>query len=421
MNKYTSDISPYDIGRMSYTVRLLMQLKDDVDPYYLEKAVDLAITRYPYFKKSLIRSGEEYLFVDNDQPIVVYENTGKSRALNSQEVNNHLVSVDYSGKSIGLNISHMLAGGCGTFELIRTILYCYLTERYSIQFTVEDLKLPGEPLEPGERDYLDPDKLPDVKPMAFDRISDGELPLADYMAAFTNPERALDCYYHIEFSQKEFMAKAKTSDGSPATLLSALMFRMLYKMWGDKKLPIQSKIMHNFRNEVGCPNTTCDIVRSVHVCYPDKMADATLDRLCTVTRGAVILQTQPENAIYDGKRMFDRLNNADNCTTLEEKVAYCQQNKGISASVQDSFMVSYTGWTKWGDMIDYIETGDVITDGHLMLEVMSLNDKIGVTFEQVVNDTRYIEGFIRELEAEEIPYTLSGPFEKNMASFKLPK
>ena len=42
MNKYTSDISPYDIGRMSYTVRLLMQLKDDVDPYYLEKAVDLA-------------------------------------------------------------------------------------------------------------------------------------------------------------------------------------------------------------------------------------------------------------------------------------------------------------------------------------------------------------------------------------------
>ena len=73
------------------------------------------------------------------------------------------------------------------------------------------------------------------------------------------------------------------------------------------------------------------------------------------------------------------------------------------------------------DMIDYIETGDVITDGHLMLEVMSLNDKIGVTFEQVVNDTRYIEGFIRELEAEEIPYTLSGPFEKNMASFKLPK
>ena len=115
MNKYTSDISPYDIGRMSYTVRLLMQLKDDVDPYYLEKAVDLAMTRYPYFKKSLIRSGEEYLFVDNDQPIVVYENTGKSRALNSQEVNNHLVSVDYSGKSIGLNISHMLAGGCGTF------------------------------------------------------------------------------------------------------------------------------------------------------------------------------------------------------------------------------------------------------------------------------------------------------------------
>ena len=420
MNKYTSDILPYDIGRMNYTVRLLMRLKDDVDSCYLEKAVALAMTRYPYFKKTMVRSGEEYLIVDNERPIVVYENTGKSRSLNSQDVNEHLVSVDYSGKTIGLNVSHMLAGGCGIFELMRTILYCYLTERYSVRLTVEDLRLPGEPLEAGERDYLDSDKLPDVKPMAYDRIKDGELPLGDYMAAFTNPERASDCYYHIEFSQKDFMGKATTSDGSPSTLLSALMFRMLYKVWGDKKLPIQSKIMHNFRSEVGCPNTTCDIVRSIHVCYPDRMADASLDRLCTVTRGAVILQSQPENAIYDGKKMIERLRNAENFAKLEEKVAYCQQNKGVSASIQDSFMVSYTGWTKWGDMIHYIETGDVITDGHLMLEVISLDDKIGVTFEQVVNDTKYIEAFIRELENEDISYTLSGPFEKNMAAFKLP-
>ena len=118
--------------------------------------------------------------------------------------------------------------------------------------------------------------------------------------------------------------------------------------------------------------------------------------------------------------MIERLRNAESFAKLEEKVAYCQQNKGVSASIQDSFMVSYTGWTKWGDMIHYIETGDVITDGHLMLEVISLDDKIGVTFEQVVNDTKYIEAFIRELENEDISYTLSGPFEKNMAAFKLP-
>lgn len=420
MINYTSDISPYDIGRMNFTVRLLMKLKDEVDPCCLEKAVSYAMTRYPYFKKKLIRSGEKYLIVDNELPVVVYENTGKSRDLNSQEVNEHLVSVDYSGKMVGLNMSHMLAGGFGIFELMRTILYCYISDRYSVSLTVEDLRLPEEPLEAGERDFLTFDKLPDVKPLAYDRIKDGELPLGDYMASFTNPERASDCYYHIEFSQKDFMGKAKTSDGSPATLLSALMFRMLYKVWGDRKKPIQSKIMHNYRNEVGCPNTTCDLVRSIHVCYPDSMADASLERLCTITRGAVILQSQAENAIYDGKRTLERLKNSEKFATLEEKVAYCQQNKGVSASVQDSFMVSYTGRTNWGDMIHYIEAGDVITDGHLMLEVTSLGDKICVAFEQVVNDTKYIEAFTRELEKEDIPYTLSGPFEKNMAAFKLP-
>lgn len=420
MAKYTSDILPYDIGRMFYTIRVRMILKEDVEPVCLEKAVNHAVTRYPYFRKTLVRVGEEYLMADNERPIVVYENKGKSWPLNSEEVNYHLISVDYSGKTIGFNVSHMLAGGCGTFEWVRTVLYCYLTKRYSVSLNVKDIRLPGEPLVEGERDFLEWEKLPDVKPLAFEKISNGELAVGDYMAAYTNPDRALDCYYHIEFLQQDFMGKAKSSDGSPATLLSALMFRTLYNMWEERKLPIQASIMHNFRCEVGCPDSTADMVRAIHVCYPDKMADASLETLCTITRGTVILQSQSENAIYDGRRMLQRQAEVESLPTLEEKMAFCQQDKRVSARITDSFMVSYTGRTEWGDMIDYIESGDVITDGHLMLEVMSLDDRMDVTFEQVVKDTKYIEGFIRELEAENIPYKLSGPFEKNMAAFKLP-
>lgn len=56
-----------------------------------------------------------------------------------------------------------------------------------------------------------------------------------------------------------------------------------------------------------------------------------------------------------------------------------------------------------------------------MLEVISLGDKIGVSFQQVVKDTRYVEGFIRELENVNIPYQVSGPFDKNLAGFTLPQ
>ena len=421
IKKYTSEILPYDIGRIAYTLRVKIYLKEEVEPCCLEKAVNVAMKRYPYFMKTLIRFGEEYVFADNNRPVVVYAHTGSTRALNSPEVNYHLVSVDYSGKEIGFNISHMLAGGCGIFEWLRTVLYCYLTDRYSVDLNVEELKVPGQSVEEGERDYLDPERLPDMGTIGLDRIRDGEMALGDYMAAYTDPSRARDCYYRFEFSQQDLMNLAKSSDGSPVTLLASLMFRMLYKAWPDKKLPIQAEISHNYRSEVGCPNTTCDIVRQIYVCYPDQLADAPLEKLCTITRGTVILQSQKENAVYDGRRVLDRFSAVESLPTLEEKKAYCQQNTFLAALVHNSCVVSYTGQTKWGDMLNYIEGGDIITDGHLMLEVISLGDKIGVSFQQVVKDTRYVEGFIRELENVNIPYQVSGPFDKNLAGLTLPQ
>ena len=126
MKQYTSEILPYDIGKINYTVRILLHLTEEVDSAYLEQAVQKAMTRYPYFSKQLIRQGEEYLIVDNKRPVAVYENKGETRTLNSAGVNFHMVSVDYSGNTLGFNASHILAGGCGLFEWIKTVLYCYL-------------------------------------------------------------------------------------------------------------------------------------------------------------------------------------------------------------------------------------------------------------------------------------------------------
>ena len=97
---FTSAILPYDIGKISYNYKLTMYLYEDVDPDVLNDAVQSASTRYPYFKKRLIRLPQSYEIVDNDLPIVVYDNTGEIRALNHESNNYHLLSVAYSGKSI---------------------------------------------------------------------------------------------------------------------------------------------------------------------------------------------------------------------------------------------------------------------------------------------------------------------------------
>lgn len=420
MKQYTSEILPYDIGKINYTVRILLHLTEEVDSAYLEKAVQKAMTRYPYFSKQLIRQGEEYLIVDNKRPVAVYENKGETRTLNSAGVNFHMVSVDYSGNTLGFNASHILAGGCGLFEWIKTVLYCYLSECYSVELKVENIKLPGEDFVAGERDFLDINNLPEVETIGMDKIPNGEMPMGEYMLAFTNPEKAYNGYYRFEFLQKDLMSKAKSSDASPATLLSALMFRMLYKAWPDKKLPITGQLAHNYRSEVGCPNSTCDIVRQIRIPYPDKLADAPLEKLCTISRGSVIIQSQPENAINDGRKVLKRMAEVDKLKTLEEKVAYCQNHRILASEKTHSYNVSYTGQTQWGDMSQYIESGEIITDGHIMLEVMSMDDKFYVTFQQVLKDTPYVDGFRKELEAENIPYKVTGPFPKNLPLFEMP-
>lgn len=195
---------------------------------------------------------------------------------------------------------------------------------------------------------------------------------------------------------------------------------MLYKAWPDKKLPITGQLAHNYRSEVGCPNSACDIVRQIRIPYPDKLADAPLEKLCTISRGSVIIQSQPENAINDGRKVLKRMAEVDKLKILEEKVAYCQNHRILASEKTHSYNDSYTGQTQWGDMSQYIESGEIITDGHIMLEVMSIDDRFYVTFQEILKDTPYVDGFRKELEAENIPYKVAGPFPKNLPLFEMP-
>ena len=112
--KYTSAFTAYDIvGLLPYNVRNIMELSEEVDGEILSRAFTKAMNRYPYMKKRIIVQGEEYVYIDNPLPLVVYEHKGETLPLGSRDVNYHLVSLDYEGNRVGFNINHTLAGGCG--------------------------------------------------------------------------------------------------------------------------------------------------------------------------------------------------------------------------------------------------------------------------------------------------------------------
>ena len=79
-----------------------------------------------------------------------------------------------------------------------------------------------------------------------------------------------------------------------------------------------------------------------------------------------------------------------------------------------TYYVSYTGQLDWGEVADYIESMVFITEGHLMLEVSSVGDKIHVCFNQILNTEKYINAFRDVLKELGISFKMEGPFPKRL-------
>ncbi len=69
----------------------------------------------------------------------------------------------------------------------------------------------------------------------------------------------------------------------------------------------------------------------------------------------------------------------------------------------------------------YIEAGDVVTEGHLMLEVLSIGDRLYATLQQMVGDQKYKDAIVKTLDAEGIAYHITDPIDKGIPPFELPE
>ena len=75
---------------------------------------------------------------------------------------------------------------------------------------------------------------------------------------------------------------------------------------------------------------------------------------------------------------------------------------------------------EWGEVADYIESLAFIVEGHVMLEVTSVGDKIHVCFMQILNTDKYINAFRDVLEELGISFKMEGPFPKSLPKHQLP-
>ena len=423
--KYSIDTYPLykDEKRFAFVVRAKLRMKDSVDIDVLRSAANKAIKRYPYFavKVEVDESGS-YVRVPNDKDIAVLPMGDKTPFLCSKAVNEHLLFLEVDGRDIYFNISHTMCGGRGLQPWIMTTVWQYVADKYGIVPNAPSIRKPGEPLLDGETDEPTLDMLPREEPIYEYKSKNPKVLIADYMNGLFNPFVRNSNYRVLTFSQKEILSFAKGNDSSVAAFFLIAVAKALDKLLPEKDAVIGGEIAHNMSANIGLKNAHCDILSHIHIDYTREQLKMDMEKLGTMTRGQIILQTDPTVSCKELKEKLALYEALDNIQGIKAKRKYMKQHDPSTGkdAKHGTYIVNYTGQMDWGEVADYIESYVLIVEGHVMLEVTSVGEKIFVCFMQILDTDKYINAFREVMNELGISFTMEGPFPKKLPKHQLP-
>lgn len=417
--KYSFDT--YGLYKLSalvkYTIRAKVTMKEDVDIVILRHAVNVATKRYPYFMVKLCINEEgAYVLEPNNAEIAVIETSEKNPDLCSEEINEHLLYVDTEGKDIYFNISHSIAGGKGVLPWIKTCIYQYVIEKFNVIPQVPDIRKPDSPFLPGEDEVPSEAIFTDIKPFSRKRCEGTKQLIFDYIKAMFNPRKRSEEYFMLTFEQDELLKLAKENDHSITSLFNVLMFKTMLKVLPPKNKIITGQSAHNPLKAAGVPNTHSNLLTYVLIPYTRDMADWSLEKLGTITRGTIDLQTDAQYSLYELKQIYDYIEAIDQISGYKNKLKYAKKHNSTTGKnvVHGTYNVNYVGYTDWGELDDYVSAYVFIVDGHQMLEISALGQKIFCCYQQVLRTDKYINAFKEVLDEMHIAYQIEGPYPKKL-------
>ena len=401
-----------------YSVKIRVIMTEAINGDILKTAAEKAFRRFPYYaKKVMLNSEDSYILEPCDKPISVTQGDRVIR-LGTAETNDLLFAITYEGSNIFFIFAHNFCGGCGALRWLKATLWQYLTDS-GFEIDRSGIMTVDVPMTAEESAEPDSDSLPTGEPVGnFDFPIDAFVPRMDYMEFMKNPQGVMG-YYPITIPKKELMKYARDNDGSPNSILSAVLFRMSTRVFPNAE-KFQARIACNYRADVGCPETYRDIVRMLYIPYERRMEDWPIEKLSTLTRSRMYIQMQPEVSWATCRKVNAFHKGIDEQPDLESKVDYAVKNSPTLNGYGSTFTISYVGKEDWGVLAPFIKGVFSITYGHIMLEINVTNEDFCISFQTLRQDGKYVTAFLKVLDEEGISYR-KGPFEaRNLPTIVLP-
>ena len=384
-------------------MQFLFTLKDEIDCSVMYNAMQKTIKRYPYFAFRIVRTETGYDKIENQLPIIVKDSFSEELVLGSEAVNYHWVAAACEGRQLKLAVHHMIADGRSAMRFYKTLLYCYISEKYGIKLDSKGITLPDSPISPDE----------DVKVYSLLDGEDGTM-RTTVEDPFVIPEPVNDdmkgYIYQVTVPEKEFLASSKGSDNSPLTLLTVYMAKMFQNLCPDNKKDIYAGIAVDARNALNCPQSRFTNAYVIFIKHNPSKVGLDMERLGTMTRGQIIVQSQDEILRYVHNSVMRIKAQIQNTTDQGERQRLMHSIYQLVAS-NPTYTISYVGNPEWGSLEPYIEEEyTLIMNNKLFLEVNAAGGKFCISWVQGFENDAYVKSLQSLLRENGINCEVSGPF-----------
>ena len=385
------------------TFRLAIRMKDTVDYDILAHAVEKVRGRYPYFCVFPEREAENLVLRYNDRPLPVFSDD-RAVMLGSEESCGHLISFGCRDNTVFIDCSHYIADGMGVSPLMKSLLYSYVSERYGTEGPEnEQIRMPDSPISDEEHAYPFPDSVINTEELC--------LPSQEAESVYSLDPLAFDAdglyAYHLHVPQKAMMAKASTSDGSPVSFLSVLLYRALHRLDNGIDKPVVAHVQHQYRAVLRAPLSHHSLVSYIPVTMLPRLNKWDVEKQNTVVRGQVILKGGKDADIASVNRLIEAF--PSNSSFAEKKDAMTRYAE--NSTFGKTFGISYVGKMDWCGLERYVDDlhayiGEKHTKNMLLIEVMTVGEDFSLTFMQSGKGEKYLNAFVEEIRSLQIPVSL---------------
>ena len=398
------------------TFRLAIRMKDTVDYDILSRSVEKAIVRYPYFCVFPEREDENIVLRYNNQPVPVFRDD-RTVTLGSEESRGHLISFGCKNNTIFIDCSHYLADGMGVSPLMMSLLYLYVSERYGAEeLKAERIRMSDSPICDGEHIYPFPDRAINneelrILPKEPDEVYDLDPAVFDEKGLYA---------YHLHIPQNEMMAKASSSDGSPVSFLSVLLYRALHRLDHNIDKPVVAHVQHQYRAVLRTPMSHHSLVNYISVAMAPRLSKWDVEKQNTVVRGQVILKGDKDSDIASINRLIEAFPNESSFDDKKDAMARFAEKSVLGKT----FGISYVGKMDWCGLERYVDDlhvyiGEKHNKNMLLIEVMTVGEDFSLTFMQSGKGEKYLNAFMDEICSLGISVNLVGEERYNLCNTNL--